>query len=156
MRFVRAASCNSEGSVSVIPQSLARLRRIELCCPSLQTDCERERLNHSLIKFFKEPVVLSVPYSTVAEINWQQSSQQETKRNREHMSPMVGFWMLQVGICVLKFSPQTLHEHDPRPCRGSNSSADCKLTLHGLSSRSETTFEIRIESKVQHHLQLGS
>ena len=59
MRFVRAASCNSEGSVSVIPQSLARLRRIELCCPSLQTDCERERLNHSLIKFFRACGALS-------------------------------------------------------------------------------------------------
>lgn len=152
MRFVRAASCNSEGSVSVTPQSLARLRRIELCCPSLRPDCERERLNHSLIKFFKEPVVLSVPYSTVAEINWQQTSQRET----ESTSPMLGFWMLQVGTCVLKFSPQTLHEHDPRPCRGSNSSEDCNLTLHGLSSRSKTTFEIRIEPKVQHHLQLGS
>ncbi len=73
------ASCNSEGPASVIPQSLAQLRKIELCCPSLRPDCERERLNHSLIKFFKEPVVLSVPYSIVAEINWQETSQRETE-----------------------------------------------------------------------------
>jgi len=55
---------NSQAAKLQVTPTYQQTSRIELCCPSLPTDCERERLNHSLIKFFKEPVVLSVPYSS--------------------------------------------------------------------------------------------
>ena len=47
------------------------LRSVELCCSLVQDyDCNKQRLNHSVIKFFGEPLVIALPssFSTFAEL----------------------------------------------------------------------------------------
>jgi len=76
---------------------------VEFCCSLVQdydydSDCNKQRLNHSVIKFFGEPLVIALPSNF------------------------------------------------------SNVSANCNLTLHGLSSHSETRVAVRVEPKKVHGL----